>query len=78
MTKTVDNYKAFEGVNLSNARSEDESYEDYRKRLKQNKDILKIYSTVGRENFKQMFPNGILEALKTVEKTPQEGVGEAE
>ena len=57
MTKTVDNYKAFEGVNLSNARSEDESYEDYRKRLKQNKDILKMYSTVGRENFKQMFPN---------------------
>ena len=78
MTKTVDNYKAFEGVNLSNARSEDESYEDYRKRLKQNKDILKMYSTVGRENFKQMFPNDILEALKTAEKTPQEEVGEAE
>ena len=78
MTKTVDNYKAFEGVNLSNARSEDESYEDYRKRLKQNKDILKMYSTVGRENFKQMFPNGILEPLKTVEKTPQEEVGEVE
>ena len=78
MTKTVDNYKAFEGVNLSNARSEDESYEDYRKRLKQNKDILKMYFTVGRENFKQMFPNGILEALKTVEKIPQEEVGEVE
>ena len=77
MTKIVDNYKAFEGVNLSNARSEDESYEDYRKRLKQNKDILKMYFTVGRENFKQMFPNGILEALKTVEKTSQEEVGEA-
>ena len=77
MTKIVDNYKAFEGVNLSNARSEDESYEDYRKRLKQNKDILKMYFTVGRENFKQLFPNGILEALKPVEKTSQEEVGEA-
>ena len=77
MAKTIDNYKAFAGVNLSNARSENESYEDYRKRLKQNKDILKMYFTVGRENFKQLFPNGVLEALKTVEKTPQEEVGEA-
>ena len=78
MTKTVDNYKAFEGVNLSNARSEDESYEDYRKRLKQNKDILKMYSTVGRENFKQMFPGGVGEALKNIEaeKTNAESLGE--
>ena len=77
MAKEIDNYKAFAGVNLSNARSENESYEDYKKRLKQNKDILKLYSTVGRDNFKQLFPNGILEALKTVEKTSQEEVGEA-
>ena len=73
MTKEIDNYKAFAGVNLSNARSENESYEDYKKRLKQNKDILKLYSTVGRDNFKQMFPNGIEEALKVT----QEEVGEA-
>ena len=32
----VDNYKAFEGLNLSNARSENESFEDYKTRLKQN------------------------------------------
>ena len=64
MTKTTDNYSAFEGINLSNARSEGESYEDYRKRLKQNKDILKLYNTVGRDNFKEMFPNGVQEALK--------------
>ena len=73
MVKTLDNYKAFAGVNLSNARSENESYEDYKKRLKQNKDILKLYSTVGRDNFKQMFPNGVEEALKVT----QEEVGEA-
>ena len=78
MTKTVDNYKAFEDINFSNARSENESFEDYRKRLKQNKQMLKLYFTVGRDVFKQMFPNGILEALKTVEKTPQEEVGEVE
>ena len=64
MAKEQDNYSAFEGINLSNARSEGESYEDYRKRLKQNKDILKLYNTVGRDNFKEMFPNGIHEALK--------------
>jgi hypothetical protein len=73
MAKTLDNYKAFAGVNLSNARSENESYEDYKKRLKQNKDILKLYFTVGRDNFKQMFPNGVEEALKVT----QEEVGEA-
>ena len=76
MAKEQDNYSAFEGVNLSNARSENESYEDYRKRLKQNKDILKMYNTLGRDIFKQMFPGGILEALKKAEETPQEEVGE--
>tara|TARA_Y100001963_G_scaffold37677_1_gene52610 strand:- start:258 stop:482 length:225 start_codon:yes stop_codon:yes gene_type:complete len=73
MTKTTDNYSAFEGVNLSNARSEGESYENYRKRLKANEQILKLYNTVGRDVFKEMFPNGVKEALKT----SQEKLGEA-
>ena len=64
MTKESDNYSAFNNINLSNARREDESYEDYRKRLKQNNEILKVYNTVGRDNFKEMFPNGVHEALK--------------
>ena len=65
MTKTTDNYSAFNDINLSNARSEGESYEDYKKRIKQNKGILNLYFTVGRDNFKEMFPNGVQEALKT-------------
>ena len=73
MAKTTDNYSAFNDINLSNARSENESYEDYKKRLKQNKEILKVYNTVGREVFKEMFPNGVEEALKVT----QEEVGEA-
>jgi len=73
MAKTVDNYSAFNEINLSNARSENESYEDYKKRLKQNEQILKLYKTVGRDNFKQMFPNGVQEALKA----PTEKLGEA-
>jgi len=68
MAKEIDNYKAFAEVNLSNARSENESYEDYKKRLKQNEQILKLYNTVGRDNFKEMFPGGVQEALKNTEE----------
>ena len=68
MTKELDNYSAFAEVNLSNARSENESYEDYKKRIKQNRDLLKLYNTIGRDNFKEMFPNGVEEALKNTEK----------
>ena len=81
MTKEIDNYSAFAEVNLSNARSENESYEDYKKRLKQNEQITKLYKTVGRDNFKQMFPNGIVEAIKKAdeeaEKANAESLGEA-
>jgi hypothetical protein len=78
MAKEIDNYSAFAEVNLSNARSENESYEDYKKRLKQNEGILKLYKTVGRDVFKEMFPNGVQEALqKSEEKVNAETLGEA-
>ena len=81
MTKIVDNYSAFNEVNLSNARSENESFEDYKKRQKQNEAVIKVYNTVGRDNFKQMFPNGVLEAIKNseqeAEKVNAEKLGEA-
>ena len=81
MAKEIDNYKAFAEVNLSNARSENESYEDYKKRLKQNSEIIKLYNQVGRDNFKEMFPNGIIEAIKNSEKEAEkanaESLGEA-
>jgi len=64
MTKTTDNYSAFNELNLSNARSENETYEDYKKRLKQNKQILKMYNTMGRDAFKELFPAGVGEAMK--------------
>ena len=73
MTKELDNYSAFNNINLSNARSEDESYEYYKKPLKQNKQIIDLYFTVGRDNFKEMFPKGVQEALKA----SQETLGEA-
>jgi hypothetical protein len=72
MAKTIDNYSAFNEINLSNARSENESYEDYKKRLKQNKGILKLYNTIGRDAFKEMFPNGVQEALENTNNTQEE------
>tara|TARA_R100001377_G_scaffold85036_2_gene70058 strand:+ start:424 stop:651 length:228 start_codon:yes stop_codon:yes gene_type:complete len=75
MVKTVDDYRAFNEINFSNARSENESFEDYKKRLKQNEQMLKLYNTAGRNNFKQMFPAGVGEALENLkqekEKTSQ-------
>jgi len=77
----TENYNAFKGLNLSDARMENETREEYKERLKQNKKVLKLYSTVGREQFQQMFPNGIHEALessaKEALKTSQEELGEA-
>ena len=72
MTKTTDNYSAFNEVNLSNAKHQYTDYEDYKKRLKQNKAIFKLYTTVGRDNFKEMFPNGVQEAIKNSEKQQNE------
>ena len=80
MVKEIDNYKAFAEVNLSNARSENESYEDYRERLRRNEKILKLYNTVGRDVFKEMFPAGIEYKVfekQEEEKVTQEEVGEA-
>ena len=55
----AENYNAFAGLNLSDARSENETREEYKLRLKQNRQVMKIYNTVGRENFQQMFPEGV-------------------
>ena len=62
---TTEEYRPLKDLDLNNARNENESYEDYRKRLKQNSEILKLYSVVGLDAFKEMFPSGVQEALKT-------------
>ena len=59
-----ENYSAFKKLDLNNARNENETREEYKQRLKQNRQILKLYNTVGREQFQQMFPNGVKEALE--------------
>ena len=57
MTKETEEYRPLKGLDLNNARNENESYKDYRKRLKQNSEILKLYNTIGLDAFKEMFPN---------------------
>ena len=53
------NYSAFEGLNLSDARMKNETREEYKKRKKQNRQALKLYDKIGREQFIEMFPEGI-------------------
>ena len=52
-------YSAFKNLDLSDARNENETREEYKLRQKKNKLALKVYNTVGREQFQQMFPEGI-------------------
>ena len=81
-------YSAFEGLNLSDTRSENETREEYKERLKQNKHALKLYTTVGRDKFKELFPQGVsYDLFKSTEedivmklkaiKTSAEKLGEA-
>ena len=60
----------FKNINLSDKREENESYDDYKLRLKRNKRILKLYFTYGREIFKQAFPDGINDASLKMMMTP--------
>ena len=68
------NYNAFEGLNLSDARSKNETREEYKLRLKQNRQVMKVYNKVGREQFKQMFPEGI--TYKMFEQPTEEEIKE--
>ena len=81
-----ENYSAFKGLNLSDARSENETRDEYKERLKRNKKVLKIYNTVGREQFQEMFPEGVnyemfenltKEEVKEITKESTDKLGEA-
>ena len=53
----------FKGVNLSNARSENETFEEYKQRQKLNKILQKQYRQFGREEFTKMYPAGVKYAI---------------
>ena len=64
----------FKDLNLSDARSKNETREEYKLRKKRNNKILKIYNQVGRENFQQMFPEGV--SYKMFEQPTKEKLNE--
>ena len=53
----------FEGLNLSDKREEGESFDDYKDRRKTNKNLLKIYKTLGRERCMEEYPQGFKYAI---------------
>tara|TARA_R110002051_G_C8339081_1_gene438055 strand:+ start:42 stop:467 length:426 start_codon:yes stop_codon:yes gene_type:complete len=68
-----DEISLFKGINLSSQRDEGESYEEYKNRLKVNKDLIKIYKMLGREETKLQYPEGFKQALiKAMEKEKPE------
>ena len=58
-----DEVSLFEGINLSNKRAEDESYEQYKDRLRSNKMLERIYQTLGRKEAKIQYPETFKQAL---------------
>ncbi len=71
--KEIENRSMFEGINLSDKREETESYEDYRDRLKINKQLYKIYKQLGRDKCWELYPNGfksVIDAIKEQSKNP--------
>ena len=66
MSENEEKYSAFEGVNLSNARAENESFEDYKSRRKFNQKVLKLYKELGPRQFEEMFPGGASELFNQV------------
>ena len=71
--KEIENRSMFEGINLSDKREETESYEDYRDRLKINKQLYKIYKQLGRDKCWELYPNGfksVIDVIKEQSKNP--------
>jgi len=66
----------FEGINMSNARGEDEDFQDYKARQKMNKNLDKIYKKLGPEGCKKQFPMGFKYAIiQDIENTNKKNEG---
>lgn len=53
----------FEGLNISDKREEGESFDDFKDRRKTNKNLMKIYKTLGRERCMEEYPQGFKYAI---------------
>tara|TARA_Y100000004_G_C8682617_1_gene314017 strand:+ start:119 stop:361 length:243 start_codon:yes stop_codon:yes gene_type:complete len=57
----------FFDLELSDARLNNESREEYKARKRFNKKIMKLYQKIGRETYKAAFPQGIMKAYADAE-----------
>ena len=64
----TENRSIFEGINLSNKRDNNESYIEYKDRIKLNNTLLKVYKHNGREKSWEMFPEGFASAVDVAKK----------
>ena len=72
LTNKEENVSLFEGINLSNKRAEDESYKDYKDRLKINKSLEKLYKRLGRQQCLELYPAGFKSAIDQVKASQKQ------
>ena len=64
----------FEGLNMSDARGEDEDFNEYQARRSTNNNLKKIYKKLGPEECRRQYPMGFNYALQQAVVTQQEEV----
>ena len=71
----MEQQSVFTDLNLSDARLDNESREDYKSRLKFNRKVLKLYNKIGREAYKAAFPQGVMKAYVEAEASEKDELG---
>ena len=66
------NKSIFEGINLRNERAEDETYQEYKDRLKINNTILKLYRKLGPAQCWELYPGGFKSAIDAVKESQKQ------
>ena len=67
-----DGASIFEGLNMSDQRSEDEDFREYKTRRSTNNNLRKIYKKLGPEGCRKQFPMGFNYALQQAVVSHQE------
>ena len=67
-----DGASIFEGLNMSDQRGEDETYEEYKHRRATNNNLRKVYKQLGPKECRRQFPMGFNYALQQAVLSHQE------
>ncbi len=71
----MEEQSVFFDLELSDARLDNESREEYKARKRFNKKIMKLYQKIGRETYKAAFPQGIIKAYADAEANEKDELG---